>query len=347
MTVMEILNIVAQANWRGDLYVLGDSVRVMSFDQGALKSARSDASDDRLGEVMFRNGVLTRDQLDEVLADPAPSKRFGEVCVERGFLDAGQLFAQLQKQAESIFFESLLTDLGHYAFVLPPEGEGESRATTFHLPIHGLLMEGVQRVDEMALFRDKIPHDGLCPKPVADAKEAKLDDGARRVLAACDGARSIADLARVTGLGEFLTTKAVYHLLQSKQVTLRSAPVVRPEQIVALVSRSNEVMQDIFVAIATYGGLAQSRATVQAWIERSGYGRYFGGGIDDFGGLDTKTAVAAMQAVESAEPVEELHQALHELVAFALFSATTTLPRDQERMLARDVNARLKTLRVA
>lgn len=40
--------------------------------------------------------------------------------------------------------------------------------------------------------------------------------------------------------------------------------------------------------------------------------------------------------------MDALHQALHELAAFALFSAAATLPRDQELTLARDVNRRLE-----
>ena len=39
-------------------------------------------------------------------------------------------------------------------------------------------------------------------------------------------------------------------------------------------------------------------------------------------------------------------QALHELSAFALFAATTTLPRDQELALSRDVSQRLKKIRL-
>ena len=53
-----------------------------------------------------------------------------------------------------------------------------------------------------------------------------------------------------------------------------------------------------------------------------------------------------MSAVEADNPMEALHQALHELAAFALFAATTTLPRDQELALSRDVNTRLKRIRV-
>ncbi len=57
--------------------------------------------------------------------------------------------------------------------------------------------------------------------------------------------------------------------------------------------------------------------------------------------------VNALDDIQAEHPLEALHQALHELVAFALFSATTALPRDQELVLARDVNQRLKAIRIS
>jgi hypothetical protein len=347
MTVMEIINIIAQANWRGELYVVGlDTLRVMSFDQGALKGSRSNSLGDRIGEVMLRSGAISQADLQSVLDDAQAEKRFGERCVERGLIDQAKLFELLQKQAEGVFYAAMLVSEGRYAFVLPSDIEVDMRSATFHSPITGLLMEGVQRIDEMALFRDKIPHSLLCPQPIAPAGDRKLDDSARKILELCDGARTIDDLGRISGLGEFLATKAVYHLLQAKLVALRSAPKLNTEQVTRLVSRFNEVMQDIFVAVATYGGLSQSRATIDAWIVGSGYAPYFGQGVDDFGMLDASHVNVAIASVESDRPLEDLHQALHELAAFALFSATTSLPRDQELSLARDVNARLKSIRI-
>lgn len=347
MTVMEIINIIAQANWRGELYVIGlDTLRVLSFDHGALKGSRSNSVGDRIGEVMLRNNVITRDALEEVLRDENPQKRFGERCVERGLLDQAKLFEMLQKQAESVFYAGMLVSEGRYAFLLPSDVEVDLRSATFHMSITGLLMEGVQRIDEMALFRDKIPHSQLCPQPSGGVGDRKLDDAARKVLELCDGARTIDDIGSASGLGEFLATKAVYHLIQAKLVTLRTAPKLNTEQVTRLVSRFNEVMQDIFVAVATYGGLTQSRATIDAWIIGSGYSGFFGEGVDEFGMLDASHVGTSLASVESERPLEELHQALHELAAFALFSATTSLPRDQELSLARDVNARLKSIRI-
>jgi len=346
MTIMEICNVIAQTGWRGDLHVsAGESHRVLSFDQGALKSARSDSDDDRLGEVLFRMGLIDRTQLTK-LADGVGEKRFGELAVEDGEIDAQQLYSALQRQAQDIFYAALIVDEGSYVFALPSDDE-EPSGTTIHLPVQGLLMEGVQRIDEMALFRDKIPSSQMCPVPIADAPVPKKADLiAQRLLAECDGERTIEDLMRIFGMSEFELTKAVYQLLQSKQVELRTPSKIDPTRVRMVVGRFNDILQDIFVAVATYGGLTQTRATLEAWIQGSGYAPYFGEGVDEFGAIDPELVVNSLSRVAHEHPLEALHQALHELAAFALFSATTTLPRDQELSLARDVNARLKAIRI-
>lgn len=344
MTIMEVINVIATANWRGDFTVLGpEHRRTLAFDQGALKGATSNAPDERLGAVLFRGGVLDRAQIRE-LAEEVGTRRFGELCVEQGLIDQATLYNHLQRQAEDVFFAALLEAEGSYVFTV---GESEVQGTPVHMPVHGLLMEGVQRIDEMALFRDKVPGPHLCPERIPDAKDPKkLSESAQKVLLAIDGNKSIEEIARETALGEFATTKAVYHLLQQKQIVLHAPSNVDPDAVRALVSSFNDVLQDIFMAVATYGGLKQTRQTLEAWIHGSGYGPYFGEGVDEFGAIDAEHVADALSGVTAEHPLEALHQALHELAAFALFSATTALPRDQELSLARDVNARLKAIRV-
>jgi len=287
--------------------------------------------------------VLTRAEVDSLAAEVG-EKRFGELCVERELISSSELYQHLQKQAEAAFFGALIESKGHYVFLV---GEDKDVGTTMHISIQALLMEGVQRIDEMALFRDKIPSSKLCPMPVDDAPAPKkLDATATAVAQACDGVRTIDDIARETGFGEFATTKAVYHLLQQKQITLRTPTVIDAQEVHALVGRFNDVLQDIFMAVATYGGLDQCRETLLAWIQGSGYAPYFGNSLDEFGGIESDHVVGALSGVNVEHPLEALHQALHELAAFALFSATTALPRDQELSLARDVNARLKAIRL-
>lgn len=344
--VLEVVNIVATVGWRGELHIFdGESHRVLAIDQSAVKYAHSDAPDDRLGQVLYRHGVLSRAELDGILSEIGPEKRLGQVLLERRLLTQEQLFAQLQKQVEQIFFSALLTRSGHYVFSVPDDS-AEPPAHTVHLPIQALLMEGVQRIDEMALFREKIPSDDLRPIVQAKATRLSLDENAQLILTYADGQRTIEEISRESGLGLFMTIKAVYGLLQQGGLVLRPRESIDAEAVRRLVGQFNEVLRDIFVAVATYGGMDQTRATLEAWIHGSGYASIFGEHIDDDGSIPVEPVVEALSRVNVENPMEGLQQALHELSAFALFAATTTLPREQELVLSRDVNSRLKRIRL-
>src|SRR5690606_7072450 len=126
---------------------------------------------------------------------------------------------------------------------------------------------GVQRVDEMALFRDKIPSSRMCPTIREDAPRRTLEPTGLSVLALCDGTTTIEEIARVSGLGEFATTQAIYQLMQQGQLELRSNPANDDGRVGALIGRFNEVLGDIFSAVAAHGGFDQTRATLEAWID--------------------------------------------------------------------------------
>lgn len=346
MTVLEMLNVIASSAWRGELHLFAaDGHRVLVLDQGALKSARSDHPDDRLGQVLYRNGVLSKMQLDEVLAEVDPERRLGTLVLEKGFLTQDQLFVQLRSQIEQIFFSALLAREGNYVFALPDDS-ADAPVHSVHLPINGLLMEGVQRIDEMALFRERIPHGGLVPEIQPRSSAHSLDQTAQLVMAYSDGVRTIDDISRETGLGEFLTTKAIYGLVQQGMLFLRTKKTIDEDAIRKLVGEFNAVLRDVFMAVAAYGGMDTTRSTLEAWITGSGYGPIFGEHVQDDGTIDPEHVVAALSAVQVENPMEGLLQAFHELSAFALFAATTSLPRDQEMALSRDVTQRLKKIRL-
>ncbi len=346
-STLEVINIIATANWRGDLHVMdGITHRVLSMAQGALKYALSDSPDDRLGQVLYRNGVLSRTELDEILRQVSPEKRLGQLLIEQGLLSQEQLFAQLRKQVEQIFYAALLAKEGYYAFSVTEDEHEHVPHHTVHLPINQLLMEGVQRIDEMALFRQRIPHDDLCPVAQPKVTQLSLDENMSLVLTYADGERTIEDIARESGLGQFHTMKSVYAMMQQGGVLLRPKQQIDASAVKALVRQFNDVLRDVFMAVATYGAMDQTRQTLETWLQGSGYAPFFGDRVEEDGSISATQVVQAMASIDVESPMDALAQGLHELAAFALFAATTTLPRDQELALSRDVNTRLKRIRV-
>ena len=344
MRVVEILNIVTSAQWSGELHVIAaDSTRVLTIGQGALKHARTTVESERIGEQLVRGGLLERSALAKLLLQKSADLRFGQLLVKRGLLGEELLFKQLQQQTEAIFYAAMLVESGTYWFVSAPEREALA-ATTVLLPIQGLLMEGVQRVDELALFRERIPHNRLYPRCSEGAHRDGLDAAALALLPLCDGTRSIDDLSRASSLGEFATIKLVYQLLREGRVALRKAPALDPAAVRRMVRKYNDIARDIFVAIATYGSMERTSRAIGDWLANGPHCRVVGERVDIDGTLDAQEILTRLVRDGSEDPQQELSRALHELAAYALFLAANGLPQPEERALARDVNVRLAQL---
>lgn len=344
MTVLEIMNMVTSAQWNGSLFVCGPgATRELTITQGALKHARTDVESERIGELLIQAGLLTRSDLIRLLPQKRSSERFGQLLVREGLLREDALFTQLQRQTESIFYAAMLVEHGWYWFVTASES-GEVPATV-HLPVQGLLMEGVQRIDEMALFRERIPHNLFFPVASADARPAQLDAKGEAVLAIADGSRSIDDLNRATGLGEFITLKTVYGLLRGGQVKLRRGPTLDVTAARRMVRQFNEVIRDVFVAVGTYGSMARTSEALCSWLANGPHGPRIGVSVDIDGTLGVAEVLARIESASGGEDVlQELHQALQELALYALFLASNVLPPQEQRTLARHVDHRLGLL---
>ena len=346
MTVLEVVNMIASSGWRGEMHVFGpDHHRAMAIDHGAVKYARSDDPDDRLGQVLYQAGAVTKRQLEDVLAATDRERRLGTVLVDRGLLTQKELFVHLQKQVEQIFFAAILTGEGSFVFVRPDVDEPPPDHPV-HLPVQALLLEGVQRIDEMALFRGRIPGSDFVPALVPRASIPATDPSAQAVLAFCDGKRDIEAIARESGLGEFLTTKTLYGLIQQGLVELHKKTGDGGAAVKRLTEQFNEVLREVFRRVAEFGGVEATRLTLEAWIQGSGYGPIFGDKVGQDGAVDPEFVAAAMANVEVENPMEGLLQALHELSSFALFAATTAMPRGQELALSREVTERLKRIQL-
>jgi hypothetical protein len=109
---------IADAGWRGELAACDETARrTIYFDQGNVVGAESDAREERLGDVLLRNGDLTEAQVTacRVLTESG-RVRFGQAAVELGYLTRDELFSRMRKRVEAIFAAAIATESGTYAF---------------------------------------------------------------------------------------------------------------------------------------------------------------------------------------------------------------------------------------
>jgi hypothetical protein len=342
-TVCDVLALVAQTGWRGELVVLdGDTVRSIFFDSGNIVGGQTNVEDERLGSVMYRYGALTSEQLERVGARASGGRRFGEVAVELGILTQEKVYAFISKQAEEIVFSSFSVGDGTFFFL---DGFDESRLVSRHaVSANALLMDGVTRMDEMRYFRQKIPSYDFVPVRV-DGRSPPPGELAG-VFDAIDGKLSIEEIGRATGLGEFETTKRLYTLVQSRHIVIYPPRATGGPS--ALVETANNALRAVLEAADAGGRGREVRESLSSFAVGAGvYDILFrGAGPDSSGALDAdKVAANAVIVAAGADSENLLKQLLNEYVSFALFSAGAALGSEKESELRKSLTIVMTALR--
>jgi hypothetical protein len=340
--ICDIVALIGQAGWKGELVVLADgSSRSLFFEHSHVIAGQSTVEGERLGEILYRYGALTPDQITATAKAVSPEIRFGEAAVKLGFITRERLFQLVARQVEEIVFAVLLVGDGMFYFL---DSYDEARVTTRQsLLVNGLLMEGVRRMDETRYFRDRIPSDQHVPARVV-AREAPAVDFIK-VYEAIDGARAVAEICRVVGQGEFEVTQVLFQLVQSGHVIVHAPRPTGPAAIVALF---NQAIAMIFGEVDATGRGGEVREQLASFATGAGiYDSLFrkaGPAVDGTLVADRIVEnIAVLVGPDQAETM--LAQWLYEYVSFAMFVAEPYLrPPPESTRSARKVDANISGL---
>jgi hypothetical protein len=341
--MLDVLAMIAQANWRGELVVHEtERTRSIFFDQGNVVGVTTTADDERLGSVLYRYGAITDEQRATILEKMKGGARFGEAASQAGVLSTEELYQYISKQVGEVVFATLTVGDGTFFFL---DGFDDSRLASRHVvSASGLLMDSVTRMDEMQYFRQKIPSSDYVPVRLDNPNPPS--EGLTETFAAIDGKCSVEELGRRTGKGEFDTSKTLYALIQSKHVAIH--PPRAAGGPAGLVNVANSALRVVHSLADSAGKGGTIRQSLSSFAVGAGvYDILFrGAGPDENGVLDAKTvADNSVLVAAGGDPENVLKQMLHEYVSFALFSAGTALGSERENELKREVGPVLAKLR--
>jgi len=318
----DLVALVGQCGWRCEMFVFeGADWRSIYFDQGHVTGARSTVVRERLGEVLFRHGVMTREDVDSCSdATVMGKQRFGEAAVKAGLLQREQLFRLMVRQAEEIVFGALLVGDGAYCVL---DGfDDVALSAISQVPVSHLVREGTRRMHEARFFRSRIPSERHVPERVLGVTP---DVDPLGVFGLIDGERSVQDLCRAVGLGEFEVTRAVFQLVSSGHVTIRSPRVV-PREAVGLFNQAVSLVLRELDAIDEGDDV---RGQLQAFVvgQPTWASLLLGAGPADDGTLDANRV--EKNASKMTKPDAALRTLLFEYASYALFLARPHLQRNQ------------------
>ena len=239
-----------------------DQVTV-AFENGMVVAADSSSKrlEDRLGNVLVKQGKLSKERLEEALTtQKATLQRLGHVLVTQNAITDKDLKEAITVQISQLVFKVFRWRDGEYHFA-PTDTVDYDRENFAPMSADFILMEGIRMVDEWPIIEKKIPSmdivfrtavdPGAIEVAAAEAEPGDAKHGAasasnkirlsrdeERVFRKVDGTRTVQAIVDSSGLSEFDTCRILFDLLNRNLISTvgRGAKVAETSRREAVVS---------------------------------------------------------------------------------------------------------------
>jgi hypothetical protein len=213
--VPALLRPLVQAGRTGVLrFTRGAVTRSVYLSEGRLIFATSSDPDDRLGEMLLRQGRISYRALEDSVRAMRDGKRQGTLLVENGAIRARDLVDGVRDQVQEIIYSLVSWDDGAFEFT---EGRLPSREVILlHMSTPDLLLEGIRRVDRWSCIRAGVgpltQQYAMAPGSTAVIGAVSLQKPELDLVASLDGVLTVEEICRLSRLPDFLACRATWAL---------------------------------------------------------------------------------------------------------------------------------------
>jgi hypothetical protein len=223
MQLEELLQWLSLSKKTGTLEINhAELAKKIYFRDGLIVSSSSNKPDEYLGHFLVSHGLITEEALTEaVQLQKQTHVLLGKILVNQGLLTEDSLHQMLRLKTEESIYDVFYWEEGDFGFLddqLP-----ESAMVPMSLDVTGILMEGVQRVDEFRRIRKLIPNQQAIPVVIAELNYEDLDAGERQVLDLLDDERTVEEIRLQTHSSEFHVCRVLYRQWQEGRVKVVKA----------------------------------------------------------------------------------------------------------------------------
>lgn len=352
VTAADLVNFVHQARLSGVLTIVtGEAERTVVLAGGEVRAARSTAPGERLGEIALRLGLVGEEQVAAVAGGGVP---VGKALVDAGHLGPADLWRCLHEQVTAVFQAMLLAREGTFALV---EEAPDRVAGPLSVSTQALLMDGVRRLDELALFRARIAGPEAVLRRRTPERARTLQGPERTLLALVDGRRTVAEIAAAAHLSDFDAIKLLHHLAETGQVeAVDDGAAASPEaRLVEVMSAMNGLLRRVAAAVPepSRGAFVSAVRTFLAGGASPHAAVWARAGHADDCALDEAAVLANLRGLRGAalarlspagDRARVLLDALRELLLFELFLAGERLAPEADLALGAELRRELERL---
>jgi hypothetical protein len=186
-----------------------------------------------LGRFLVSGGHITEETLTKVINDrkqDGSEELLGAYLCSRALLSPTNLRKAMAKQTAALLFESLRWSSGHFSFRVQAELPAIARDAALALPVDGLILEGLRRVEEWRVIEQEIGDFDMTfvrnEDKLATFGRGQLLREEAAISDLVNGRNTVRDLIQISKMGSYDVTQILFRLLRSKLIRRRVAPVV-------------------------------------------------------------------------------------------------------------------------
>src|SRR4030066_602194 len=194
----------------------GSTVKEIFIENGDMIFATSNNEDDRLGEILVKEGKITLEEYNQSsLLLIKTGERLGKILVELGCLTPKELFEAVRHQTEEIILSLFSLEEGRFEFQEKPIPQEE--IITLRISVANIIYHGIKRITNFVYIKQMCPPIdyvlNLSPNPMDIFQALTLEGVDKNILSYVNGLYSIKIILLLSPVKDFETLKTICALL--------------------------------------------------------------------------------------------------------------------------------------
>jgi Flp pilus assembly protein TadD len=207
------------------------AVKSVFFELGAIVFASSNDPQDRIGESMMRNRLLSPEDFSRASAQMSRGKRFGRVLIEMGVISERDLRNSVIFQVLDIIYSLFLWTTGKYEFT--PTAKAVADDLRLELSTASIILEGVRRIKDPGVIQKGIGDLNrlIAPSnnPLLRTQTLSLKPLERQLASAVSAPMNVLQALALVSTPPPATLQALYGLISAGILERCQPPVVNAE----------------------------------------------------------------------------------------------------------------------
>jgi hypothetical protein len=312
--------------------------RSIHWKDGEIVFASSNSPEHSLGMFLLRNGKITQAQYDESKRRVTAQMRHGKLLVQMGAISPKDLWWGVKNQALEIIYSLFSWKDGVFIFG-DTQDELLNERIVLSINTSTVIMEGIRRLDETAMIREKITSlDMVFAKEqgaVPDFASLELSDHEVELYNNIDGKQTIRALISRSEMTEFEVTRILFQLLSARLIEVSSEEksfrpvfldVEDSPELLKVISTYNDMFGRLYEALLGAVGEETARDIVMTAMQNAESDELWSGVFfDQYGRFDENMLIANISELPFERRKAVLDEGLNTLLSVQLFEVSQHL----------------------